>query len=113
MRLRLLIAALAVPLLLWVGLPLGADGAPSLSSKIQRKRDAIAGKRAQEGVLSTSIASYSRRIGSLQSSITTLAAREARLQGDLDAKLARLAAIQQDLRSERARLARLRARLAE
>src|SRR3954469_5170056 len=112
MRLRLLILAVAVPLLLWAGLPLGADGA-SLSSKIQRKRDQIAGKKSQEGVLSTTIASYSSRIGSLQSSITTLAAKQARLQTDLDAKLARLAAIQQQLRSERARLARLRARLAE
>src|SRR4051812_32990966 len=98
MRLRLLIAAVAVPLLLCAFLPLGADGKPSLSSRIQRKRDQIAGKKAQEGVLSTSISSYSHRIGSLQASITTLAARQARLQADLDAKLARLAAIQEDLR---------------
>jgi murein DD-endopeptidase MepM/ murein hydrolase activator NlpD len=113
MRLRLLIAAVTVPLLMWVLLPLAADGKPSLSSKIQRKRDQIAGKKAQEGVLSTSIAGYSHRIGSLQASITTLTAREARIQADLDAKLARLAAVQQKLRAERARLVRLRARLAE
>src|SRR3954467_10825831 len=106
MRLRLLIAAVTVPLLLCALLPLGADGEPSLSSKIQRKRDQIAGKKSQEGVLSTSIAGYSSRIDSLQGSITTLAARQARLQSDLDAKLARLEAIQADLRSERARLVR-------
>src|SRR3954468_13094630 len=100
MRLRLLILAVTVPLLLWASSPLGADGKPSLSSKIDRKRGEIAGKKAQEGVLSTTIASYTSRIGSLQDDIATLSARQARLQSDLDAKLARLAAIQQELRAE-------------
>src|SRR4051794_5713789 len=90
MRLRLLILAVTVPLLLWAASPLGADGKPSLSSKIDRKRDQIAGKKSQEGVLSTTIAGYTRRIGSLQEDISTLSAREAQLQSDLDAKLARL-----------------------
>ena len=113
MRLRLLIAAVTVPLVLWALLPLVAAGKPSLSSRIQDKRDQIAGKKSTERVLSTSIASYSSRIGDLQSDITRLSARQAAIQADLDAKLARLAAIQRDLRAERARLARLRARLAE
>ena len=113
MRLRLLIAAVTVRLVLWALLPLVAAGKPSLSSRIQDKRDQIAGKKSTEQVLSTSIASYSSRIGDLQSDITRLSARQAAIQADLDAKLARLAAIQRDLRAERARLARLRARLAE
>jgi murein DD-endopeptidase MepM/ murein hydrolase activator NlpD len=113
MRLRLLIAAVTVPLALWALLPLGAAGKPSLSSRIQEKRDQIAGKKSSERVLASSIAGYSSRIGSLQSDITRLTARQATIQADLDAKLARLAAIQRDLRAERARLARLRARLAE
>ena len=113
MRLRLLIAAVTVPLVLWALLPLVAAGKPSLSSRIQDKRDQIAGRKSTERVLSTSIASYSSRIGDLQSDITRLSARQAAIQADLDAKLARLAAIQRDLRAERARLARLRARLAE
>ena len=46
-----LIAAVTVPLLLWAFLPLGADGKPSLSTKIQRKREAIAEKKANERVL--------------------------------------------------------------
>src|SRR4051794_16864583 len=111
MRLRPFLLAVTVPLLLWALLPLGADGKPSLASKIQRKREQVAGKKAQEGVLSSTIAGYTRRIGSLQADIATLSARQAHLQADLDAKLARLAAIQDALRAERARLARLRARL--
>ncbi|MFL5515196.1 MAG: murein hydrolase activator EnvC family protein, partial [Gemmatimonadales bacterium] len=112
MRLRLLIAAVAIPCVLWVFVPMGADG-QSLSSKIQRKRDQIQGKRSSERVLTSSITNYSRRIGALQSDITVLAAKQARIQGQLDVKLARLAQIQTELRAERARLARLRARLAE
>jgi murein DD-endopeptidase MepM/ murein hydrolase activator NlpD len=112
MRLRLLIAAVAIPCVLWVMVPMGADG-QSLSSKIQRKRDQIAGKRSSERVLTTSISRYSSRINALQGDITVLAAKQARIQTQLDAKLARLAQIQTELRAERARLARLRARLAE
>ncbi|MEA2295194.1 MAG: hypothetical protein QOE86_2833 [Solirubrobacteraceae bacterium] len=112
MRLRLLIAAVAIPCVLWVLLPLGADGR-SLSSKIQQKRAQIQGKRSTEHVLTTSISNYSQRIGALQGQITVLAAKQTRIQTDLDAKLARLGRIQQNLRAERARLARLRARLAQ
>jgi murein DD-endopeptidase MepM/ murein hydrolase activator NlpD len=112
MRLRLLIAAVALPFALWAVLPLGADGS-SLSSRIQRKRSQIEAKRSSERALTTQISAYSGRIRSLQGDITRLAARQARIQADLDRKLARLAAIQTDLRAERARLARLRSRLAQ
>jgi murein DD-endopeptidase MepM/ murein hydrolase activator NlpD len=112
MRLRLLIAVVALPCALWILSPLGASG-ESLSSKIQHKRDQIAGKRSTEHVLTSSIAGYSHRIAVLQDDIAVLAARQARIQSDLDAKLARLSQIQTQLRAERARLARLRARLVE
>jgi murein DD-endopeptidase MepM/ murein hydrolase activator NlpD len=112
MRLRLLIAAVAIPFALWAFLPLGADG-QSLSSKIQRKRDQIEGKKSSERVLTASISTYSGRIRSLQGDITRLSVKQARIQGDLDRKLARLSQIQTELRAERARLTRLRARLAE
>jgi murein DD-endopeptidase MepM/ murein hydrolase activator NlpD len=112
MRLRLLIAVVALPCALWILSPLGASG-ESLSSKIQHKRDQIAGKRSTEHVLTSSIAGYSHRIAVLQDDIAVLAARQARIQSDLDAKLARLSQIRTELRAERARLARLRARLVE
>jgi peptidoglycan DL-endopeptidase CwlO len=112
MRLRLLIAAVALPLVVWAWSPLPGGAAP-LSSRIEEKRREIEQQRAKEVVLTEEISGYTSRINALQADITELQAREARLQADLDAKLARLAAIQEDLRTERARLARLRARLAE
>jgi len=113
MRLRLLLAALLVPLALWALLPMGSTAAPSLSSKIDAKRDAIGKRKGRERVLSSTIAGYSRRIGTLQADIGVLQRRQISIQGDLDAKRAELAKIQARLRAERARLVRLRARLAE
>jgi murein DD-endopeptidase MepM/ murein hydrolase activator NlpD len=117
MRLRLLLAGAVVPLVLWLALPLASEGqgpagrAASLEKKIQAKQGQIGRKKGTERVLSSDIASYSRRIGRLQSRIGRLQSREARAQADLDAKQAELSRIQADLRSERARLVRLRARL--
>ncbi len=113
MRMRGLILAVTLPLALWAGLPLLAQGESpgSLRSKIDRKRSAVDARRSRERVLSTSIAGYSSRIASLQTDITGLESRRVRLQTDLDAKLRRLGAIQGDLRAERSRLTRLRARL--
>jgi peptidoglycan DL-endopeptidase CwlO len=119
MRLRLLLAVVAVPLMLWGALPLVSSGAPSrarldaIQKKMDAKRRAIARKRGRERVLSSDIAGYSRRIGHLQGDITDLQRREVRLQADLVAQLAELERVQERLRQERLRLARLRARLAE
>lgn len=112
MRLRLLIAAVALPLLwlAWSPLP---GGAASLSDRIDQAQGRVDDRRAQEDVLTADIQGYTARINALQSDITTLQADEARIQADLDAKLARLATIQDELRTERARLVRLRARLQE
>ena len=112
MRLRLLIAAVALPLLVVAWSPLPGGAAP-LSTRIDEKRREIEQRRAKEDVLTGEISGYTSRINTLQADITALQSQETRLQAELDAKLARLAAIQDDLRSERARLARLRARLAE
>jgi murein DD-endopeptidase MepM/ murein hydrolase activator NlpD len=110
-RLRVLVLALAAPLVLWAVLPLGSSGR-SLSSKISNAQNRIDSARSHERVLSTDIAGYSRRINSLQGDITGLERRVAVIQAQLDVKQAQLARTQEDLRTERARLARLKARLA-
>jgi murein DD-endopeptidase MepM/ murein hydrolase activator NlpD len=112
MRLRrVLILFVAMPLALWLALPVLSDGAP-LSSRIDEKRREIARKQQRERALTSTISGYSSRIDRLQGEITVLQTREVRIQADLDAKRAELARIQGELRRERIRLARLRARLA-
>ncbi len=103
MRLRVLIACLLAPVVLWALLPLPSKGEP-LQQKIERKRAQVERKKGTERVLSTEIAGYTRKINGLQ-------ARQARIQADLDAKTAELVRLQDDLRNERARLTRLRERL--
>ena len=112
MRLRLALATFMLPLLAWAALPLSSDGAP-LQSRIEAKREQVAGKKQRERVLAGDVARWSRRINLLQGDIATLQARQIRIQADLDAKRAELARIQTELRQERLRLVRLRARLAE
>src|SRR3954452_18160292 len=110
-RLRLLIVAAAVPLLLWGVLPVLSQG-QGLQGRIDKKRAQIDAKKGRERVLTSDITSLSRQIGTLQSEITTLETRQVRLESDLAAKREELARIQERLRQERIRLARLRARLA-
>jgi murein DD-endopeptidase MepM/ murein hydrolase activator NlpD len=114
-RLRLLLAVVALPLALWAVLPMISSGATpgQIQEKIRQKQSQIAKQKAREGVLSSDVASASRRIDSLQGDITTLQTKQVRLQASLDAKRAELERIQADLRAERLRLARLKARLAE
>ncbi len=103
MRLRVLIACLLAPALLWALLPVPTNGRP-LQEKIEEKRGQIERKRGTERVLSSDIAAYTTKI-------TRLQARQARIQADLDAKMAELLQLQDALRDERARLTRLRERL--
>ncbi|HEX8120238.1 MAG TPA: peptidoglycan DD-metalloendopeptidase family protein [Solirubrobacteraceae bacterium] len=112
MRLRVLIACLLAPALLWAVLPLPSKG-QNLSSKIDRARDQLARKKGTERVLSSDIAQYTGKINRLQQKIGGLQARESRIQADLDAKRAELIDLQTKLRDERARLTRLRERLVE
>jgi murein DD-endopeptidase MepM/ murein hydrolase activator NlpD len=119
MRLRTLVAGVAVPLLVWALLPVFSSGEPTtrsaapLQNKIETARGKIGRKKGTERVLTSDIAAYSRRINRLQRKIGGLQTREQRVQADLDAKQAELSQLQADLRSERARLVRLRARLFE
>src|SRR3954464_1411334 len=114
MRVRVLVACVVLPAVLWAVLPVGSLGAPRLSS-IQHKIDVTEGligrKRGTERLLTTQISAYNSRIGALQGRISTLTSRETRIQADLDRKRAELQRLQSELRFQRARLVRLRARL--
>jgi peptidoglycan hydrolase CwlO-like protein len=119
MRVRVLLAAVALPLVLWALLPLPSSGQSKqeelqkLQQRIDRARAKIGAKKGTERVLTTQISRYNRRIRRLQSEIGTLQTRQQRVQVDLDAKRAELERLRGELRSERARLVRLRARFDE
>ncbi|HEV2061521.1 MAG TPA: peptidoglycan DD-metalloendopeptidase family protein, partial [Solirubrobacteraceae bacterium] len=112
MRLRVLIACLLAPVLLWAILPLPSSGR-ALTDRLEEKRNQIERKRGTERVLSSDIARWTRRINGLEERIGGLQARQRRIQADLDAKKAELVRLQTQLRDERARLTRLRARLTQ
>jgi peptidoglycan DL-endopeptidase CwlO len=111
-RLRLFFLVAAMPLALWLAVPVLSDGAP-LQSKIESKKREIEEKKGRERVLTTTITGYTERINLLEGDITVLQARQPRIETDLANKRAELARVQDELRRERIRLVRLRARLAE
>jgi murein DD-endopeptidase MepM/ murein hydrolase activator NlpD len=117
MRVRVLLATLALPLVLWAVLPLSSSGQSKqqeldrLQNRIDRAREKIGRKKGTERVLTSEIAGYSRRIKRLQGTISKLNNRQQVIQTDLDAKRAELERLRTDLRAERARLVRLRKRL--
>jgi peptidoglycan DL-endopeptidase CwlO len=111
-RLRLFFLVAAMPLALWLAVPVLSDGAP-LQSKIESKKREIEEKKGRERVLTTTITGYTERINLLEGDITVLQARQLRIETDLANKRAELARVQDELRRERIRLVRLRARLAE
>ncbi|MEA2221580.1 MAG: hypothetical protein QOJ35_4206 [Solirubrobacteraceae bacterium] len=120
MRVRVLVAAVALPLVLWAILPLASSGQTSkqqelaqLQSKIAGARARIGRKKGAEHMLARQIAGYQRRIGTLQGKIGRLATRQQVIEVDLDAKRLELERLQTDLRAERARLVRLRKRFAQ
>jgi murein DD-endopeptidase MepM/ murein hydrolase activator NlpD len=119
MRLRLLLAGVAVPLVLWALLPVLSQGStPSsrlhdLQHKIEVTQGKIGRRKGTERLLTTQISAYTRRIDKLQARIGSLQNKQANAQADLDAKRAELFHIQRELRAERRRLVRLRARLAQ
>jgi murein DD-endopeptidase MepM/ murein hydrolase activator NlpD len=119
MRVRVLVAAIALPLVLWGALPLQSSGQSKqqelskLQARIAQARKKIGRKKGAERVLSSQIAGYTHRITRLQGRITTLGTRQERIQADLDAKRAELERLRGELRTERARLVRLRKRLNE
>lgn len=109
---RFIIAVAAMPLVLWLFVPVASNG-QQLQNKIEDKRRAITAKKKRERVLTTTIEGYSRRIDVLEGDIAKLRERQAAIEADLGRRRAELTAIQADLRRERARIVRLRARLAE
>ena len=66
MRIRLLIAAVALPLVLWAAMPLQSHGASPASrlddiqKKIQSTKGRIGRRKGTERVLTTQISAYSR-----------------------------------------------------
>jgi murein DD-endopeptidase MepM/ murein hydrolase activator NlpD len=84
----------------------------SLPQKIGKTRNQIAGKVAQEGVLTTQISGYALRIRSLQGDIGSLQQRQDAAQVTLDAKQSELIVIGARLNTTRDRLTQLRTRLA-
>ena len=115
----MLIAAVALPLVLWAALPLASNGASPRSKlndvqkKIQATQGRIGKRKGTERVLTSQISSYNARIGTLQARIGRLERRQAAVQADLDHKRAELNRLQDQLRAERRRLVRLRKRLGE
>jgi murein DD-endopeptidase MepM/ murein hydrolase activator NlpD len=119
MRLRLLLAGVAVPLVLWALLPVLSQGSTpgsrlhDLQHKIEVTQGKIGRRKGTERLLTTQISAYSHRIDKLQARIGSLQNKQANAQADLDAKRAELFHVQRELRAERRRLVRLRARLAQ
>jgi murein DD-endopeptidase MepM/ murein hydrolase activator NlpD len=85
----------------------------SLDQKIGKARDQIAGKKRQEGVLTTEITAFQVRIRSLQGDINGLQQRQDKVQVELNAKQAELASVRDRLQRTQDRLVKLQARLAE
>jgi len=88
---------------------------PGLSASLQQKigaaQNKIAGKKRQEGVLTSQITGFNLRIRSLQGEINGLQQREDTVQAQLNTKQAELDSIRNRLQIAQDRLTRLRARL--
>jgi peptidoglycan DL-endopeptidase CwlO len=88
---------------------------PGLSSSLQQKigatQNKIAGKKRQEGVLTSQITGYNLRIRSLQGEINGLQQRQDTVQAQLNTKQAELDSIRNRLQIAQDRLTHLRARL--
>src|SRR4051794_14751830 len=103
-RLAAFVALAVAPLVLFALLPLLSSGR-SLQEKIDAAQHRLDRVKHREGVLSSDVASVSRRISGIQSEITGLHRRQDVLQRDLDGKRVTLNRLQSDLRAERAQLA--------
>jgi peptidoglycan DL-endopeptidase CwlO len=119
MRIRLLLAGVLLPLVLWAMLPVLSQGSSpgsrlhELQRKIETTQGKIGRRKGTERLLTTQISAYTHRINKLQARIGSLQNKQANAQADLDSKRAELFHIQRELRAERRRLVRLRARLAQ
>lgn len=116
MRLRLLLACLLLPLVVWVSLPLISSADPQddvdrLQGRIDDKQNQLDKVRGRAQILTSDITAYTRRIDALQGTVDRLQDRQDAIQTDLDEKRGELLRTQEELRIVRARLARLRVRL--
>jgi peptidoglycan DL-endopeptidase CwlO len=83
----------------------------SLQQKIGAKQNQIAGKKRQEGVLTTQVTGFNLRIRSLQGEINGLQQQQDTVQAQLNTKQAELDSIRNRLQIATDHLTRLRARL--
>lgn len=102
---------IALGLCAYLVLPLPGLSAP-LSDRIDQKRAEIDHAKQKEGVLTTSIQSFSNRIDSLQGEIQATQNRLDRAQSSLDRQKDELLEVRDRLEVARDRLARLRSELA-
>ena len=104
-------APITIALAAYLVLPLPGLSAP-LSQKIEKKREEVAQKDRQEGVLTTTIQGYSNRIEGLKGEITATRSRLGRVQTSLDEQKDQLLRVRDRLEVARDRLERLRNDLA-
>ena len=115
-RLSLLVAVAVIPAALWALLPVGTFGAgreQRLQERIDRTEAKIEDRKGREGVLTTQVSAWNRKIRELQGSINSLQSREDTIQADLDSATRILNRTQEELRRQRSRQVELKARLAE
>ena len=100
----------ALALAAYVLLPLPGEGAP-LSKRIEAKRAQVEKKKRKEGVLTSTIQGYNRRIGNLQGELRQAQRRLRVVESDLDAKRDELVRARDRLEVARDRLERARSQL--
>ena len=101
---------IALALAAYALLPLPGEGAP-LSKRIAAKRAQVEKKKRREGVLTTTIQGFNRRIGNLQGELSQAQKRLQVVQSDLDSKRGELMRARDRLEVARDRLERARAQL--
>ncbi len=102
---------IALGLMAYLVLPLPGIGAP-LSDRIDQKQNEIDSAKQKEGVLTTTIQSFSTRIDGLQGQIHATQQQLDRAQSSLDRQKDELLQVRDRLEVARDRLARLRSELA-
>jgi len=102
---------IALGLLAYLVLPLPGMGAP-LSDRIGEKQKEVEAAKQKEGVLTTTIQSFSDRISGLQGQIQATQQQLDRAQSSLDRQKDELLQVRDRLEAARDRLARLRSELA-
>jgi murein DD-endopeptidase MepM/ murein hydrolase activator NlpD len=102
---------IALGLMAYLVLPLPGIGAP-LSDRIDQKQKEIDAAKQKEGVLTTTIQSFSNRISGLEGQIHATQQQLDRAQSSLDQQKAELLEVRDRLEVARDRLARLRDELA-